>query len=285
MLRSRFAWLTAAAVLAVLPQGAALAYDTIPGDRSTAATLTLDREGQTYSYIDDASDRDWWRVSLASGKAYVLRGGSSSCGTTVSVYDRYGRRLKSTACYGYYQGALEFVAPYTGLFFVEFAANGRNSSYPYYYEADALNDCAGSAATTCTQPLDLDFSTRLQSKSDSDWRTMNLVAGRTYTAAATQGNSFFLSVRRPGGAILAYRSGYSPRIVFRAPSTGRYFVEVKSSQDTYYGSNLVYYIVANGELPAAANANAARPPAGVAADNAPRTPEAAKAAVGRETTD
>lgn len=280
-----FIWLAIIA-LALVPQGAALAADTISGDRYTNATLSLDRELQVGSYIDSAIDRDWWRVSLSSGKAYILRGTSDVCGVTVSIYNSIGARLKTVACYGAYQAGLEFIPPYTGIYYVEFAANGRSAFYPYHYYADALNDCAGSRTTTCAQALNLDFSTRLQTRGDSDWRTINLRAGQIYTAAATNGNTFFLSVRKPDGAILAYRSGYSPRIVFAAPTTGRYFVEVKSTQDTYSGSNLVFYIVGNGNLSTSAlTAGGKDQVSARAGDNAPRTLEEAKASAGKENTD
>lgn len=280
MPRLGFDWLAVAA-LALLPLGAAQAADTIRGDRLTTTTLPLDRESQNWSYIDTAADKDWWKVSLTRGKAYILRSNSYGCSTMVSVYNSGGARLASARCLGYYTAAIEFIPTYTGVHFVEFAANGNATSYPQYYQPDALNDCAGSRATTCTQPLDLDFSTRLQSRSDSDWRSMTLRAGQTYTATATNGNNFFLSVRKPDGSILAFRSGYAPRIVFRAPTTGKYYVEVKSNSDTYWGSNLVYYMVATGNVPALAKAGAAAGPA----DNAPRTREAAKTAGGVEITD
>ena len=115
-------------------------------------------------------------------------------------------------------------------------------------------------------------------------RSINLRGGQTYTAAATDYDRFFLSVRKPNGAILAYQSGYSPRVVFRAPVTGRYFVEVKSTQDTYWGTNEVHYIVATGNLPMLPAARQAQASAG-AGDDAPRTLEAAKAAAGKEITD
>jgi hypothetical protein len=280
MFRHGFISLTAA-VLMLAPHGAALAADTIRGDRLTTATLGLDRETQVYSYIDNAVDKDWWKVSLTKGKAYILRGISDMCGTNIAVHNSAGVRLARAQCLGTYAAALEFVPTYTGVHYVEFAANGKSTSYPYYYYADALNDCAGSKATTCTQPLDLDFSTRLNSRSDSDWRSINLRAGQTYTAAATNGNTFFLSVRKPDGTILAFRSGYSPRIVFRAPTTGKYFVEVKSTRDTYFGSNLVHYMVATGNVATSA-ASGAKAAAG---DNAPRTLDAAKAMGGKELTD
>jgi len=200
----------------------------------------------------------------------------------VTVYNSFGVKLKSIPCYGVYIGGLEFIPTYTGIHYVEYAANGRATSYPYYYYADALNDCAESKATTCTQPLDLDYSTRLQTRGDSDWRAMNLRAGQTYTAMATEGNTFFLSVRRSDGSILRFNSGYSPRLVFNVPTTGKYFIEVKSTRDTYFGSNLAQYIVATGNVAARAAKASVE---GTVGDNAPRTLDAAKAAAGKENTD
>lgn len=280
MLGLRCKWLAVAA-LTLLPHGAALAADTIRGDRLTTTTLPLDRESQNGSYIDSATDKDWWKVSLTKGKAYILRSNSYSCSTMLAVYNNAGRKLTSAPCSGYYTAALEFIPTYTGIHYVEFVASGKATSYPQYYQPDALNDCAGSKATTCTQPIDLDFSTRLNSRSDSDWRAISLRAGQTYTATATDYNTFFLSVRKPDGSILAYRSGYAPRIVFRAPTTGKYFVEVKSTRDTYWGSNLVYYMVATGNVPSLAPASGAS----ALEDNAPRTREAAKAMGGVENID
>jgi hypothetical protein len=277
----RVRWLALAA-LALLPHGIALAADTIPSNRTTTVTLALDRELQVSSYIDSAVDKDWWRVSLTAGKAYVLRGVSNMCGTTMTVYNRFGAKLKSIPCHGLYVGGLEFIPTYTGVHYVEYAANGKATSYPHYYYADALNDCAGSKATTCTQPLDLDYSTRLQTRGDSDWRSMNLREGQTYTVAATEGNTFFLSVRRSDGTILRFTSGYSPRLVFKAPVSDRYFIEVKSTRDTQFGSNLAQYIVATGGVAArAAGTHADR----AFGDHAPRTLDAAKAAAGKENTD
>lgn len=273
----------AAAALALLPQAPALAFDSIPGDRTTSYTLPLDQELVNYSYIDSATDKDWWKVNLTAGKAYILRSSSYSCGVTVNVYNRSGVKLKTAGCYGVYQAGLEFIPSYTGVHYVEFASNGRSTSYPFGYYPDALNDCAGSKVSGCTQPLDLDWSTRLQTRGDSDWRSINLRAGQTYTAMATDGDRFFLSVRRVDGTILAFQSGYSPRIVFRAPTTGKYFVEAKAISDTYFGSTLVHYMVATGNLPALAPAKAK------ATEQAPLTPAAAlaagKAAAGKEIID
>lgn len=276
--------LALAAALALAPL-AAPAADTIPANTSTTASLTLDRELRVYSYIDSPTDRDWWRVSLNKGSAYVLRGVvGSGCYVTVSVYDSAGRKLKSATCNALYIGGLEFIPTATGTYYIEYAANGRASYYPYYYYADALSDCAASKSTKCSQPLDTDFSTKLQLKNDSDWRRIDLVAGRTYTASATEGNTFFLSIRKPDGSILAYRSGYYPSFVFRASTTGRHFVEVKSTSDTYSGSNTPRYIVANGNIKSQLAAKRATKEATGprVTDGAPRTLDAAKAQAGKE---
>lgn len=223
------------------------AVDTIPANTGTSANLTLDRELQSYSYIDSSTDKDWWRVRLTKNTAYVLRSYSSNCSVMVSIFNSANKKLKTAPCGGYNVGGFEFVAPSTGAYYVEYAANGRNSGYPYYYYADALKDCAAARTTTCTQPLDTDYATKLQLRNDSDWRSINLVKNRTYTATATEGNSFFLSIRKPDGSILAFRSGYYPGFVFTAPSTGKYFVEVKATQDITY-SQQVHYIVASGNI-------------------------------------
>ena len=269
--------------LAVAPV-AAFAADTIPANSSTGAVLTLDRELQVYSYIDSPTDRDWWRVSLNKGAAYVLRGVASNCSVTVSVYNSASKKLKTATCSASYVGGFEFIPPATGTYYVEYAGNGRASSYPSYYYPDALKDCAATKTTTCTQPLDTDFSTRLQLKNDSDWRAINLIGNRLYTASATEGNSFFLSIRKPDGTILAFRSGYYPGFTFRPASTGKYFVEVKSTQDVYFGSNNVRYIVANGNILARLSAERATKEATrlIVTDRAPHTLDAAKAQAGNE---
>ncbi len=122
--------LAVAAAVALLPQGAALAADTIRADRFTTATLPLDQEGENYSYIDSAGDKDWWKVSLTKGKTYILRGGSFRCGTAVAVFNSSGSKLASASCSGSYLGGLEFTPTYTGVHYVEYAANGRGTSYP-----------------------------------------------------------------------------------------------------------------------------------------------------------
>jgi len=271
------------AAIAIAPV-VAFAADTIPANSSTGAVLTLDRELQVYSYIDSSSDRDWWRVSLNKGAAYVLRGATDNCSVTVSVYNSASKKLKTATCSANYVGGFEFIPPATGTYYVEYAGNGRASGYPSYYYADALKDCAATKTTTCTQPLNTDFSTRLQLKNDGDWRAINLIKNRLYTASATEDNTFFLSIRKPDGTILAFRSGYYPGFTFRPATTGKYFVEVKSIRDTYFGSNNVRYIVADGNILARLSAERATKEATSlrVTDRAPHTLDAAKAQAGNE---
>lgn len=234
-------------VAAMATSGVAAAAD-LPANASTPASIRLSHEFEAYSYLDYYLDKDWWRVNLVKGNAYVVRGLSGSCTTTVSLLDISGKKLGTATCNSSYIAAFEYIAKYTGTYFVEYADNTRIFSYPSYYYADVFNDCAGSKATTCTQAINTDFSTILQYKSDSDWRAINLKGGKVYTASATEGAYFFLSVRKPDGTILAYRSGYYPTFAFYVPSTGKYFVEVKATRDPGFGSTTVRYIVAEGDL-------------------------------------
>lgn len=260
----------------------AQAYD-LPANGSTPATLRLSHEFESYSYLDYYGDKDWWRVNLVKGNAYVVRGLSSRCTTTVSLLDYHGKKLASAPCKAPYAAAFEYIPSYTGLFYVEYADNFRYPYYSTYYYADVFNDCAGSVKTKCTQAIDTEFSTLLQYKGDSDWRAIQLKGGRVYTAADTEGHSFFLSIRRANGTILAYRSGYYPYFAFYVPTTGKYFVEVKATQDPGFGTANYHYLVAEGDLTlsmaakrAQAQAAKASRPAGVE-DRAPQNIEEARA--------
>lgn len=220
----------------------------LPANGSTPATLRLSHEFESGSYIDYYFDKDWWRVNLTKGSAYVVRSLSSYCQTTVSLLDYRGKKLASAPCKAPYTAAFEYIPTYTGLHYVEYADNQRYRYYPTYYYADVFNDCAGSIKTKCAQAIDTDYSTLLQYKGDSDWRAIQLKGGRVYTATDTEGNSFFLSIRRANGTILAYRSGYYPSFAFYVPSTGKYFVEVKATQDPGFGTANYHYLVAEGNL-------------------------------------
>ena len=241
--------LAACLYAAILSSGAtAVSAADLPANGSTPATIRLSHEFESYSYLDYYGDKDWWRVNLTKGNAYVVRGISSRCTTTVSILDYRGKKLASAPCKPSYTAAFEYIPTYTGLHYVEYADNFRYPYYATYYYADVFNDCAGSIKTRCTQAIDTDFSTLLQYKGDSDWRAIQLKGGKIYTATDTEGHTFFLSIRRANGTILAYRSGYYPSFAFYVPSTGKYFVEVKATQDPGFGTSNFHYLVAQGDL-------------------------------------
>jgi hypothetical protein len=91
----------------------------------------------------------------------------------------------------------------------------------------------------------------------------------------------------PQWAVMIELSGQAapaPGFTFTPATTGKYFVEVKSTGDTYFGSNNVRYIVANGNILARLSAERATMEATrlLVTDRAPHTLDAAKAQAGNE---
>ncbi|MEM9174573.1 MAG: hypothetical protein AAGC67_05015 [Myxococcota bacterium] len=144
----------------------------LPADPSTWARLEVD--GLTEKdVIQNTNDRDWFRISLVEGRRYgIFIGGTSTrrCGCSLydpagALYDAEGNLLMRDEDSGWGRNAqLDFMAPYTGEYFVEVSTQQSGSGI---YNLVAQEDPA------ITPPADdwvSDASARAHVRSARGWR-------------------------------------------------------------------------------------------------------------------
>ena len=124
-----------------------------------------------------------------------------------------------------------------------------------FNEGRALaDDIPGDTSTTAEVAIGGTTSGNLESPTDSDWFRISLVAGTTYTFrqnATTSGLDSLLTLRNASGVELVYDDdggvGYNSLITFTPTTTGTYFLDASSYQQSSSGSYTVSAIAATEE--------------------------------------
>lgn len=219
--------LTRAAVLvaAVALPGAAGAAD-IRGNANTTATLPISGT-YTPGEFEIPGDSDWYKVTLAAGTDYAVSSGGSF-GLDIKLRDAAGRVLAS-AHDGYYEdGGLEFRAPRSGTYFVEYkdTPSPDSGAYPGSYRARVMSDCRGDRTTKCVLRPGRPQTRQTAWYADRDWFRVALTKGVTYTVTTDDPSYNNVHIVDADNTELA-AAGQA----FRPGATGTYFVRVSTEDD------------------------------------------------------
>ncbi|MBS0476244.1 MAG: M10 family metallopeptidase C-terminal domain-containing protein, partial [Proteobacteria bacterium] len=238
---------------------AAATIDTVPGDTTTTSTLSPGSYVQ--GTIDNATDHDWYRITLTAGKTYtfstILTGGLSD--SALALRDSSGALLTQNddaiAGGSQYFSEITWTASTTGTYFLDVSGfGGDTGSFYLTSTAPVADSIAGDSSTTGRLAVGAAINGSLESKGDHDWYAVQLTAGQTYlftTDVSGSGGDVdtTLYVRGTNGAALAYNddasdtSQYS-RLRFTPTSTGTYYIDVGAWGNDAAGSYKVVAAIA-----------------------------------------
>jgi serralysin len=215
------------------------AVDTVPGSIATTVTLTVG--GYLSGEIDNATDSDWYQVTLVAGQTYtfstILGGGLSD--SVLRLRDSAGALITANddaiVNSSFRFSEITYTATTSGTFFLDVTGfNGGTGTFFLTSTAPVADSIAASASTTATLTLGAATTVgTLQANGDHDWYAVNLVAGQTYlfTTTATGGTDIdtTLMLRNASGTLLAYNddsAGTFSRVRFIATTTGTFYLDV-----------------------------------------------------------
>ena len=228
----------------------------IPGNASTRATLTVEVANYAFTIgeFERPGDRDWYRVSLSKGKHYfvAVNGNSSTCAVGGFVRNAAGKVLKSGTSDLFIDEGFEFLAPYTGTFFVEYRPlpltcfSDFGAHFNHFVRVSA--DCAGSPETSCLHAVGQARKSMLAGALDRDFFKVVLSKAKTYTLKAVPTNSPFLftiGIANSTGRVRAQdqdddSDGVNLIQGFRPTANGNHFLFVHAGDDfgTVYSLSL-----------------------------------------------
>jgi serralysin len=231
------------------------APDLIPANTGTTATIGLGTAVDVS--IDSSGDSDWYRVTLTAGVTYTIQTSSvpgfdpdpyiniyNSTGATILAFnDDGGDGLNSS---------VSFTPTTSGVYYIDartyFDSAAQISSTGVYKLSITENTAlgtdivAGSTATTATLAIGGAVSGNIDTGSDSDFYAVTLVAGQSYefrtapggvASTASPGLDTLLTLRDANGNVIrandnAGQHNFS-RLLFTAPTSGTYYLEVSSN--------------------------------------------------------
>jgi hypothetical protein len=183
----------AAAMLAGLASAASAQSADIPGDASTAATLS---EGRPVDGVfDSEGDSDWYRLRVESGQRYVLALNSVAASDEqaidpmVGIYDAEGNQVAfNDDSDGSLNSLLQYVPAQTGEVFVEAREFiGRTGAYRLTVTATALpaDDAGNDASTRARAAVGRDIAGAIEYQGDVDWYRFSVRTGQRYRISLT----------------------------------------------------------------------------------------------------
>lgn len=168
----------------------------VPGSAQT--TETLGTASPIDGILEQASDTDWYRITLNEGASYRfnLKGAPSGSGTLtdplLNLRDANGRIVGTNddRAAGARESLLEFNAPASGTYFVEARAySTETGTYRLSVSQTGRGDDFPRAITTpSTVTPGTPTTGRLESPGDRDWHKLEVSAGTIYDIRLTGGN-------------------------------------------------------------------------------------------------
>ncbi|HEY0844550.1 MAG TPA: pre-peptidase C-terminal domain-containing protein [Noviherbaspirillum sp.] len=243
--------------------------DNVAANTSTTGAITVGGAAVTGT-IDNATDTDWYKVSLTAGTTYTIRmrGLTSGMGTLpdpviAGVYDSSGSYIPNTYIddFDTRDAALTFVAPSTGTFFI--GAEGWRTRTGNYYEntpfagtyytgtftldiAVATPDIKGNTSTTATLNIGSSTTVTMGQPYDHDWYAVSLTAGQTYEFSLS-GTGLHNNTPGIHGIFTAagvYAGGYAAAVlgpgtaaattIFTPTTSGTYYIDAFSLYEGTY---------------------------------------------------
>lgn len=205
----------------------------------------------TEGVIEHAGDRDWYGVELDADVTYMLRVQRTTLGSGI---DDAVIRLFDTRDNGYQfitfnntaandplgrSGPTDALILYkpsvAGIYFIE-ASDAANATGGYHISVSVLDDAAGSTDTIQKVLVnERSVSGHIEVTGDSDWYSVYLTEGVTYTLEARQAarnplSDPFLNLRNASGQVIASDDdgdGANARLVYTAQSSGLFYLDVQ----------------------------------------------------------
>lgn len=225
--------------------------------------------GTANGSLETAGDRDWFAVQLTAGTSYTinLSGSPSGAGTLTDAYVRV-RNSSGTlivenndvAAGSNRDSLVTFVATTTGTYYVEAGASGDTLTGTYRVSAglsaSSTDDFANSLADTSrpfgSVAVGASATGRLETGADRDWFRVQLTAGTAYTVNLTGqqagGGTLedpYVRLHNSTGAVLFENddivagTNRDSRISFSVTTTGTYYIDAGSFEDSYAGTYTV----------------------------------------------
>ena len=202
-----------------------------------STTMTLTTTGSTNWTLGQATDEDWFRVTLRAGYSHDFRLAAATAGGAdmrMELYDALGNRLT----YDYDGGSMSLSAEVGGTYFIRIADdwdNDQAAEGAYTITAGLNDDVMDSSASTAAITTSGMLTRSLGQSNDEDWFRVTLRAGYAYdfslTAAATGGADMAIAIYDASGNRLTY--DYDGGTVGVTPAAGgTYFIRV-SDDYTY----------------------------------------------------
>jgi serralysin len=237
--------------------GGAVFADTVPAGVFTTATVSPGSYVQ--GVIDDATDSDWFRITLVAGQHYrfstILAADLSD--SILRLRDSAGNIIATNddAGGGNLFSEIGFTATTGGTYFLDVTGyNGDTGTFFLTSTAPVFDTIAASTATTASLTLGAAGTTgALDANGDHDWYAVNLVAGQTYlfTTSSTGGANIdtTLMLRNASGALAAYNDDVSngntlSRIRFTAATSGTYYLDLGAWGNAETGGYVVQAAIA-----------------------------------------
>ncbi len=219
--------------------------------------------------LEDAGDRDWFRITLNAGMTFTinLEGVDSSAGTLsdpyLRLYDGAGSLLTEDDDTGSgLNSRLSFSPTTSGTFYLAAGAFGDASAGTYALSVTAaLTDDFADSFTDTASPFGLvsvgaTRSGDLELVGDRDWISVVLRGGIRYTidlegsgSAAGSLSDPYLRLYNGAGALLAEDddsgTGFDSRLTFTPASPGTYYLAAAAFSDTNTGT---YRVRVSGPL-------------------------------------
>lgn len=233
---------------------------------NSGTTGTLASGGQATGNVESVGDQDWFRISLNAGTRYQfgLSSGSGSSGLSepyLRLFDSNGSLVGEAGGAIGGDAQLSYAASTAGTFYV--AAGGDGSStgtYTLSAAGQALptrDDYTANTRTRGRITVGDEASGYLERARDVDWFQVRL---RAYSArnpieyiigveSEEVGlENFTVTIRNNRGRLLTtIPSGGEGEFVYRARSSGQYFISVQAANATETGSYIAYVEEADPE--------------------------------------
>lgn len=226
--------------------------DTVPGDRSTTATLRL---GTPVSgALDTPGDHDWFRIDLIAGQRYSFTTSAIGDGITdtlLRLRDPSGNVVAENDDISddILFSAISFTATTSGTYFLDVGgyADARTGAYQVVARstgASGADTIAGDASTTGTIALGGSLNGTVDYLGDQDWFRVDLTAGTRYsfTTNPTGNGDFdtFLRLFDANGNQVAFNDDGGAALFstlnFTATASGTYFISVGAWNDSETGN-------------------------------------------------
>jgi serralysin len=230
--------------------------DTVPG--GTGSTVTITPGSLLQGTIEDATDSDWYAITLVAGQTYTFSTILNTLSDSIlTLRDGAGAQIATNddAGGGQLFSEIRFTATSSGTFFLDVTGfGGDTGTFFITSTAPVADTIADSAATTASLTIGAaGTSGALQANGDHDWYAVTLVAGERYVFnTSTTGGANIdttLMLRNASGALVAYNDDVGPgntlsQIRFTATASGTFYLDVGAWGNSESGGYVVAAAIA-----------------------------------------